>query len=98
MRHCSSCHGRDARGNGSVSIYLSTKVPDLTLIKSKHDGVYPLEEVVSAIDGRREVRAHGEREMPVWGEVFKREQKNQPERTDPSKARIIAEYIGTLQR
>jgi hypothetical protein len=42
--------------------------------------------------------AHGERKMPVWGEVFKREQKNQPERTDPSKVRIIAEYIGTLQR
>lgn len=28
-------------------------------------------------------RAHGEREMPVWSEVFKREQKNQPDSTDP---------------
>jgi hypothetical protein len=53
---------------------------------------------MSAIDGRYEIRVHGEREMPVWGEVFKREQKNQPERTDPSKVRIIAEYTGTLQR
>ena len=70
----------------------------MTLIKNNNNGVYPLDEVMAVIDGRREVRAHGEREMPVWGEVFKREQKNQPERAGPSKVRIIAEYIGTLQR
>ena len=98
MRHCRSCHGRDARGNGSVSIYLNTKVPDLTLIKSKNNGIYSLEEVMSAIDGRREVRAHGERDMPVWGEVFKREPKNPPQPAEPSKVKLIAEYIGTLQR
>jgi hypothetical protein len=30
---------------------------------------------MSAIDGRYEILAHGEREIPVWGEVFKREPK-----------------------
>ena len=98
MRHCSPCHGRDGRGNGSVSHYLNTRVPDLTLIKDKNNGVYPLNEVMSVVDGRREVRAHGEREMPVWGEIFKREQKNPPDRTEPSKIRMIADYIETLQR
>jgi hypothetical protein len=33
---------------------------------------------MSAIDGRYEILAHGEREIPVWGEVFKREQKINP--------------------
>lgn len=98
MLHCSPCHGEDARGNGSVSHYLSAKVPDLTLIKNKNNGVYPLDEVISVIDGRRIVRAHGEREMPVWGEIFKREQKQYPDGTGLMKAKIIAEYIATLQR
>jgi hypothetical protein len=54
-----------------------------SLARSKNVGLYSLDTVMSAIDGRYEILAHGEREMPVWGEVFKREQKNQPERTDP---------------
>jgi hypothetical protein len=33
---------------------------------------------MSAIHGRYEILAHGEREMPVWSEVFKREQKINP--------------------
>ena len=98
VMHCSPCHGQDARGNGSVTPYLNVRVPDLTLIKNKNNGVYPLDEVMSVIDGRRIVRAHGEREMPVWGEIFKSEQKQYPERTGLLKAKIIAEYIATLQR
>ena len=98
MQYCSSCHGQDARGNGSVTPYLNVRVPDLTLIKDRNNGVYPLDKVISVIVGRRIVRAHGEREMPVWGEIFKSEQKKYSERTGLLKAKIIAEYVGSLQR
>jgi Cytochrome C oxidase, cbb3-type, subunit III len=97
-QYCASCHGQEGRGNGPVSRYLTVKVPDLTLLKQTHHGIYPLDQVMSVIDGRRIVRAHGNREMPVWGEIFKREEEKYPERTTLLKAKIIAEYVGTLQR
>ena len=35
IQYCGSCHGKDGRGNGSVSPYLKIAVPDLTLIRQK---------------------------------------------------------------
>lgn len=98
MQHCSSCHGQEGHGNGPVSRYLNVKVPDLTLIKKNNNGIYPLDKVMWAIDGRGDVRAHGEREMPVWGEIFIIEEQRSPQRARESKAKLIAEYIGKLQK
>jgi mono/diheme cytochrome c family protein len=70
VQYCSSCHGKDGRGNGPVSPQLKIKPPDLTLLAKKNKGIYPLDDVMKAIDGRRLVRAHGDREMPVWGGGF----------------------------
>jgi Cytochrome C oxidase, cbb3-type, subunit III len=99
-QYCSSCHGKSGRGDGSVGRYLNIKVPDLTLLKNSHKGIYPLEEVMAAIDGRRSVRAHGDRQMPVWGELFRKEAENEKysELTSLLKARMIAEYVAQLQR
>lgn len=100
MQYCSSCHGKDGRGNGSVSRYLKIRVPDLTVLKKNHKGIYPLDDVMAAIDGRRNVRAHGDRQMPVWGEVFRKEAEKEKysELTSLLKAKVIAEYIAELQR
>jgi mono/diheme cytochrome c family protein len=100
LRYCSSCHGSEGKGDGLLSRDLKVKVPDLTLIAQKNKGVYPLDGVMAAIDGRRLVRGHGERDMPVWGERFSSEAegKKYPELTTLLKAKILAEYIGRLQR
>jgi hypothetical protein len=46
------------------------------------------------------VRAHGTRNMPVWGEVFRQEHEKEKytELTSLLKAKLIAEYVGTLQK
>jgi hypothetical protein len=100
LQYCSSCHGTDGKGNGALAPYLKIEIPDLTLLKQKHQGRYPLDYVMSTIDGRRAVRAHGERHMPVWGEVFREEvaKEKYKELTTLMTARSIAEYVGTLQR
>ena len=100
MQYCSSCHGEGGKGNGPVSAHLKIKVPDLTLLKKKHKGIYPLDYVMSTIDGRRAVRAHGDREVPVWGEVFREEvaKEKYKELTTLLTAKVIAEYVATLQR
>ena len=100
MQYCSSCHGKDGRGEGAVSPYLKIKIPDLSLLKKNHKGIYPLDDVMAAIDGRRNIRAHGDRHMPVWGEVFRKEVEKEKysELTSLLKAEMIAEYVARLQR
>jgi hypothetical protein len=57
IQYCGSCHGEDGRGGGPVSAYLKVKVPDLSLLKKNNKGIYPMDNVMSAIDRRRTVRA-----------------------------------------
>ncbi len=66
-RLCSSCHGTLAQGDGPVAPLIKTGVPDLTLLAHRDGGEFPTEDVRRAIDGRWERRAHGNRDMPVWG-------------------------------
>jgi hypothetical protein len=51
-----------------------------------------MDKVMSAIDGRRTVRAHGDRKMPVWGEIFRKEAEGgkYPELRTLLKAKLIA--------
>ena len=100
LKYCSSCHGKDGRGDGPVSPYLKVKLPDLTLLRKNNRGIFPLSRVMSSIDGSRVVRAHGEPAMPVWGEVFEKELEAEkyPKLTTLLKVKVIAEYISTLQR
>ena len=67
---CSSCHGVSARGDGPVSSLIKIRVPDLTRIAEREGGEFPLEDVRRTIDGRWDHRAHGARDMPVWGWQF----------------------------
>ncbi|HKE96536.1 MAG TPA: cytochrome c [Povalibacter sp.] len=66
-RLCSSCHGADARGDGPVAPLIKVGVPDLTLLAQRHGGEFPTEDVKRVVDGRWDRRAHGPRDMPVWG-------------------------------
>ena len=68
--YCINCHGAKGMGDGTLAEMLTTKPADLTLLKSNNDGKYPADEVRDIIDGRNNVRGHGMKEMPVWGDVF----------------------------
>ena len=75
MQYCGSCHGNDGRGNGSVSPYLKITVPDLTVLEKKNKGIYPLDDVMATIDGRRAVRSHGTA-ICLSGEKFSERKRN----------------------
>src|SRR5262245_18218462 len=70
LQYCGSCHGKEGNGDGTVSRELKVMVPDLTVLAKKNKVTYPLVAVLATIDGSRTVRAHGERNMPVWGGTF----------------------------
>ncbi len=67
---CASCHGSDGKGDGPVADQLKTPPADLTELAKKNGGVFPLSAVYEKIDGRQEVKAHGPRDMPVWGYLY----------------------------
>jgi len=69
--YCASCHGAHAAGDGPAAIAMKVAPPDLTLIASRNHGVFPTERVRQIVQGKGPA-AHGERTMPVWGDVFAR--------------------------
>ena len=100
LRYCGSCHGLEGKGDGTVSRSLKVKPADLTQLKKKNKGVFPLEKVIATIDGKARIGAHGESKMPVWGEIFEKAASAEKEPAGASAARVkvIAEYIATIQR
>jgi mono/diheme cytochrome c family protein len=68
--YCQNCHGADAKGQGHLASLMKVQPADLTQISKKHGGTFPSEDVHKAIDGREEVLAHGDREMPIWGQAL----------------------------
>jgi hypothetical protein len=67
---CAPCHGLKGKGDGPMKSQLVSKLPDLTVLARNNNGVFPFDKVYQIIDGRREIPAHGTREMPVWGRAF----------------------------
>lgn len=99
LRFCASCHGMQGKGDGAVSKLLKIKPTDLTLLKKRNKEVFPLEQVMTSIDGTRVVRSHGEAEMPVWGEVFEKyDRAGKNSKRGQIRVKVIADYISTLQR
>jgi mono/diheme cytochrome c family protein len=67
---CANCHGLDGKGGGSFAQMLQVSMPDLTTLAKRNGGVFPISRVYNVIDGREEIKAHGTREMPIWGRHF----------------------------
>jgi hypothetical protein len=64
---CAACHAADGKGNGPLSAELKSTPTDLTVLAKKNNGVFPYKAVTEVIDGRKAVKTHGTREMPIWG-------------------------------
>jgi mono/diheme cytochrome c family protein len=65
--NCVACHGGEGKGGGVFAEMLKSPVPDLTGLAKKNGGVFPAARVYAVIDGREDVKAHGSRDMPIWG-------------------------------
>lgn len=97
---CSSCHGRDARGDGPVAAYMTIKVPDLTRIATRNGGGFPVDRIHQIIDGRDLRPAHGSADMPVWGWEFfgtRGDDGARRQRTDTLITRLV-EFLRSIQQ
>lgn len=69
--YCAVCHGEQAKGNGPAATALKKTPADLTTIAKRHGGKFSSSDVESVVLGTEVVAAHGTRDMPIWGPVFR---------------------------
>ena len=100
LRYCSACHGENGTGDGVVSQLMRPKPADLTQLAKQAGGKFPFYEVIRTIDGRETLRAHGDSNMPVWGEVFAAEEGESADRQEIArgKAVLITDYLESIQQ
>lgn len=70
---CAICHGLAAKGDGPMAAFITRKMPDLTTLAKNNNGVLPVSLIVEIIAGEKELPAHGSRDMPIWGTIFRAE-------------------------
>jgi len=69
--YCAACHGQSGTGNGPAAPALKVPPTNLTLLSKQHGGKFPETHVVLAIKGDSQTSAHGNQQMPVWGNIFR---------------------------
>jgi len=70
---CAVCHGVTGKGDGIYKELLKKSPSDLTSLTNENNGVFPFQKIYEVIDGRQDVKAHGPRDMPIWGAIFRKE-------------------------
>ena len=69
--YCTSCHGQQGKGNGPAASAFKTAPADLTEISKRAGGTFPFAKVKAQVTGDDVIAAHGSRDMPTWGPLFK---------------------------
>ena len=69
QKHCATCHGVEATGQGPMAGVLLIKPVNLVALSRDNGGVFPTARVVARIDGRDPLVSHGS-PMPVYGYFF----------------------------
>jgi mono/diheme cytochrome c family protein len=68
--YCAACHGVVGEGDGPVAATMTMAVPNLRTLAMRNGGEFPEDAVAAYIDGRTPRAAHGDRQMPIWGDEF----------------------------
>lgn len=101
LENCVSCHGLNGHGDGPNAKGLGTVPADLTKIAARRDGVWPMLEVMSIIDGYSRNTLPRE-DMPVFesfldNDMVEFDTGNGVDILVPSKLIEIVSYLETLQ-
>jgi len=96
--YCRSCHGEVGRGDGPAADGMRPRPADLTRIRERNDGTFPVEAVGNAIDGRARLAAHGSGRMPVWGLGFQQLDRDADQESEvATKIDQLIDYLRSIQ-
>lgn len=94
--YCAVCHGLDGKGSGPAASALKQRLPDLTLLSKKNGGKFPDFRVTGVIQGDAAIAAHGSRDMPMWGDVFRDLKRD--ESTVTLRVHNLTQYLASIQQ
>ena len=97
FNHCAACHGANGEGGGPVAAAMQVGVPNLRTLAQRNGGTFPTADVTAYIDGRKTKTAHGDRQMPIWGDVFRGPEQGTANRTVRRRIAALVEFITTIQ-
>jgi mono/diheme cytochrome c family protein len=92
--YCAACHGKEGKGNGPAAAALKKAPADLTKVSARNGGKFPEVQVKRYIEGADEVAAHGNRDMPMWGELFRGLNRD----TAQIRVQALSDYIKAMQQ
>jgi mono/diheme cytochrome c family protein len=92
--YCAPCHGKGAKGDGPAAPALKRAPADLTTLAVRNGGTFPATRVKRFIQGLDTVTAHGTREMPMWGTLFRQLSPD----TAELRAENLTDYVKSLQQ
>ena len=96
MQYCASCHGPGGAGDGPLAPSLSTPPANLRLLALRFGNPLPRDAIARFIDGRADVKAHGPRDMPVWGDKFYAESSGEEAKVKERIAKLVA-FLQSIQ-
>jgi mono/diheme cytochrome c family protein len=91
--YCTVCHGPSGTGNGPAVKALAKPPADLTQISKRNNGKFPGTKIKLEISGDSTVAAHGTRDMPMWGPVFKSTEGG----TSELRLKNLVDYLESIQ-
>ena len=92
--YCAVCHGNDGTGGGPAAKALTKAPADLTKISARNNGTFPGVKVRRYIEGVDDVAAHGTRDMPMWGDLFRSLNRD----TAQIRVEALAQYLQAMQK
>jgi len=95
--HCASCHGADGEGDGPAANTIKIAPPNLRSLAMRNGGQFPRDAVESYIDGRKELEAHRDRLMPVWGDFLQLSSDKGNQEAVRRRIAALADFIEQLQ-
>jgi mono/diheme cytochrome c family protein len=95
--YCAACHGADGKGSGPAASALKVSPTDLSDLSTKNGGKYPSLHVSSVLRGEAETPAHGSKDMPVWGPLFRHLSQGHDAEVQQRIANLN-QYVETLQK
>jgi mono/diheme cytochrome c family protein len=95
MEYCATCHGTEGKGNGPAAAALKKAPADLTQLSARNGGKFPDAHVSRYIGGDDTVLAHGTRDMPIWGNVFKSMSRDQA--VTAQRVSNLTDYVKSIQ-
>ena len=96
QQYCASCHGADGKGDGPASSALNIPATNLTTMAAKNGGTFPAAHVAAVIQGDAMTPAHGSKDMPVWGPIF-RSMTGHSQAQVQLRIRNLTNYIESIQ-